>query len=320
MAQQPIHLRPGLDTGRSDLIDTRSAGTLISGHAFPRNHQERRIVYEVEQIIETAARVPGRPQVQFGLHPPYRDTSRIQIRPGRGTGIHRRVFGHYFPSLTDTLPPFPMHAAFPRPEYYDGSAPPAPSAGVAPIPAPAPPAEGGAWNEHGWFPRSLLSGQRARHPALPLRHRHGYAAVLHRGLQARTGETQPGVPRHGLAGTHRDPARIHRVRAGRASRGVTTPVPRVYLPVLLTAPAPSGSPGTTRLCRGCSRLPRRPADQAASSFTPPLRRQGDKGLPPPSGTTAPRGAPPAVQHPSPSPYGAPGQRGRVSGELAGRRP
>ena len=81
-----------------------------------------------------------------------------------------------------------------------------------------------------------------------------------------------------------NPARIHRVRAGRASRGVTTPVPRVYLPVLLTAPAPSGSPGTTRLCRGCSRPPRRPADQAASSFTPPLRRQGDKGLPPPSGT------------------------------------
>ena len=27
------------------------------------------------------------------------------------------------------------------------------------------------------------------------------------------------------------------------------------------------------------------APQAASSFTPPLRRQGDKGLPPPSGTT-----------------------------------
>src|SRR5205809_13256 len=43
-----------------------------------------------------------------------------------------------FPSLTDTLPPFPMYAAFPRSEYYGGSAPPAPSAGVAPIP-PGPP-------------------------------------------------------------------------------------------------------------------------------------------------------------------------------------
>ena len=72
-------------------------------------------------------------------------------------------------------------------------------------------------------------------------------------------------------------------RAGIRSRGVTQPISHVYLPVSLTAPAPSGSPGTTRLCRGCSRPPRRPADQAASCFTPPLRRQGDRGLPPPSG-------------------------------------
>ena len=79
-------------------------------------------------------------------------------------------------------------------------------------------------------------------------------------------------------------------RAGIRSRGVTQPISHVYLPVSLTAPAPSGSPGTTRLCRGCSRPPRRPADQAASCFTPPLRRQGDRGLPPPFGQTAPRGA------------------------------
>jgi len=39
--------------------------------------------------------------------------------------------------LTDTLPPFPMYVALPRSEYYGGSAPPAPSAGVAPIPAPS---------------------------------------------------------------------------------------------------------------------------------------------------------------------------------------
>jgi len=35
--------------------------------------------------------------------------------------------------LTDTLPPFPVYVAFPRSEYYGGSAPSAPSAGVAPI-------------------------------------------------------------------------------------------------------------------------------------------------------------------------------------------
>ena len=79
-------------------------------------------------------------------------------------------------------------------------------------------------------------------------------------------------------------------RAGTCSRGVTQPVSLVYLPVSLTAPGPSGSTGTTRLCRGCSRPPRRPAAQAASSFTQPLRRPGDRGLPPPFGQTAPRGA------------------------------
>ena len=62
-------------------------------------------------------------------------------------------------------------------------------------------------------------------------------------------------------------------RAGAKSRGVTQPVPYVYLPVSLTAPGPSGSPEPTRLRRGCSHPPRRPPDQAASSFTSPLRRQ-----------------------------------------------
>lgn len=68
-----------------------------------------------------------------------------------------------------------MHAALPRSEYYDGAAPPAPSAGVAPIRTWFPLAEEKARNGRGWFPRSLLSGQRVRHPALPLRYRHGYA-------------------------------------------------------------------------------------------------------------------------------------------------
>src|SRR5207344_3540852 len=54
---------------------------------------------------------------------------------------------------------------------------------------------------------------------------------------------------------------IHRVRAGQISRGVTAPVPRVYLSVSLTGPDPSGSPEPTRLCRGCSHLPRRSPDR-----------------------------------------------------------
>jgi len=129
---------------------------------------------EVEQVTEPAGGICSRPVVQLDLHPPYHDAGREIVRPGHGAGIPRRVFGHYILSLTDTLPPFPMCAALPRPEYYGGSAPPAPSAGIAPIPAALPPAEGEAGNGPGWFPRSQLPGRRVRHPALPLRHRHGY--------------------------------------------------------------------------------------------------------------------------------------------------
>ena len=53
---------------------------------------------------------------------------------------------------------------------------------------------------------------RLRRPALPLRYRHGYAAVLHRGLP--TGKINPDQEfptRNGGAGTHRNPAQIHRV-------------------------------------------------------------------------------------------------------------
>jgi len=55
----------------------------------------------------------------------------------------------------------------------------------------------------------------------------------------------------------------------------------VYLLVSLTGPAPSGSTGTSRRCQGCSYPHRRLPDQAALSFTPPLRRQGGAGLSPP---------------------------------------
>src|SRR5258708_3067600 len=79
-----------------------------------------------------------RPAVQFDRLTPSHDAGRELLRPGPGAGIPRRVFGHSFPPLTDTLPPFPMPAALPRSESYGGSPPPAPSAGVAPIPASRP--------------------------------------------------------------------------------------------------------------------------------------------------------------------------------------
>ena len=121
----------------------------------------------------------------------------------------------------------------------------------------------------------LLSGQRVRHPALPLRYRHGYAVDIHHGLLAPASNTEPGVPHSTCGvGAHRIPAQIRRVRAGVASRGVTAPVPRVYLPVLLTGPDPSGSTESARLRRGCSHPPQRLPGMAASSFGPTATTAG----------------------------------------------
>jgi len=86
--------------------------------------------------------------------------------------------------------------------------------------------------------------------------------------------------------------------AGRRVRTATSPYPpdlswwavkrrqtlisRVHLLVSLTGPASSGSADTSRRCQGCSRPHRYLLDQAALSFTQPLRRPGDEGLSPPS--------------------------------------
>jgi hypothetical protein len=77
-------------------------------------------------------------------------------------------------------------------------------------------------------------------------------------------------------------------------KGVTQPVPLVYLPVSLTAPGPSGSTEPTRLCRGCSPL----SGDPRLRLPPASPRRCDDGemdgLSPPSGTAAPRGTPISV--------------------------
>src|SRR5512140_207957 len=114
LPQESLDPDPGLDSGRRGLVDTRSPGALIGGHALPRVHQERRIIDEVEQVTEPAGGIFSRPAVQLDLHLPYREVSRVCTRPRHDTGIHRRIFGHYILSLTDTLPPFPRCTGFPR--------------------------------------------------------------------------------------------------------------------------------------------------------------------------------------------------------------
>jgi hypothetical protein len=49
--------------GGQHLVDPGGPGALVGGHAFPRDHQERRIIDEVEQITKTTTRIFGRPAV-----------------------------------------------------------------------------------------------------------------------------------------------------------------------------------------------------------------------------------------------------------------
>jgi len=55
-----------------------------------------------------------------------------------------------------------------------------------------------------------------------------------------------------------------------------TLVPRVLLFVTLAEPTPSGDPGVSRLCQGCSHPPRHLPDQAALSYAALLRQ--DNGI------------------------------------------
>jgi hypothetical protein len=71
----------------------------------------------------------SQPTVQLGLHPPYRKVRRINTRPLHSTGVHRCIFGHYIPSLTDTLPPqgrpsarYPRSGPFPTAPLRTGRA------------------------------------------------------------------------------------------------------------------------------------------------------------------------------------------------------
>jgi hypothetical protein len=125
---------------------------------------------------------------------------------------------------------------------------------------------------------------------LPLRHRHGYAAVLLRGLP--TGKINPiqeFLPRRAVR-TAIQP-RSTGFELAEVLRGFTPLVPRVHLPVSLAGPAPSGSSGASRRCRGCS--PPDPADSpnpATPCFCRPAATGRRCGSHTRTRITAPRGA------------------------------
>jgi hypothetical protein len=61
-------------------VHPRCARALVPAHPVPGNRQEIRVRDEVEQIINSAAGICGRPTVQLGLHPQYPPLGLIQLR------------------------------------------------------------------------------------------------------------------------------------------------------------------------------------------------------------------------------------------------
>jgi hypothetical protein len=114
------------------------------------------------------------------------------------------------------------------------------------------------------------------------RPRHGYAADLPHGLPGPLKHIAPGVPAASVDG------RTHRARPVSARFEPVSQLKDVKRRFLAYSfPPRSPDPhhlavlGTSRLCQGCSRPPRRYAVQAAPSYSDLLRQATGEGLPPP---------------------------------------
>ena len=272
------------DEGRDHPVDPGGSCPLVAPHPLPRHHEERRVMDEVEQVIEPAARIIGRPLVQLGLHPRTRSPASIEVWPRRA-GIHQRS-----PSLAvaccEHAGPLRHVDGFPALGLLRVLRPtPRPSADDGPSRRPA-----GCW-PRGRGPRDgshvhSRTVRRVRCPAMPLRHRHGYAAGLHRGLP--TGDTnrpRSSPPARGNAVRAAIQPSIHQVRAGGSLEGrsdrwflaYTFPscLPDPHHPVVLVRPGVVGA---------ASHPPQHLPGQAAPSFTGPLRRSSGGGLSPPLGS------------------------------------
>ena len=272
----PADLLPDGDGGLP--VDSGRARTLVPRYPIPGHHQETGISDEVKQIVEPTMRIVARPAVQPGL-----DLQYPPLSPERAsrqiTRIHQRSPGLPALPLLTCWPPSPC-GRLSRPRTTTGPPPrPVPSADDVPaLPACWPHAARAApAGSH----VHRKADRRVRRPALPLRHRHGYAAGIHHGLPAGVHMPAREFPATRRQRVRTAPSPYPPDLSWWAVKGRQALVPLVHLPVSLAGPAPSGSTSTFRHCQGCSRPPRRLPDQAALSFTRPLRRPGGKGLSPP---------------------------------------
>jgi hypothetical protein len=68
IVQKPRNTNSLLDIGGCHTVNAGSAGSLVTRDPAERHDQRRRVVHEVEQVIEPAARISRRPAVKLGLH------------------------------------------------------------------------------------------------------------------------------------------------------------------------------------------------------------------------------------------------------------
>ena len=115
VVQEPRHPDLLLDVGDREAVHARSPGPGVARDPVERHDQRRRVVHEVEQVVEPAARIGHRPTVKFGLHLRYPPTRPHRAQLERGAAIQRRIFRHYsLHPFSKLLPPFPMCTGFPR--------------------------------------------------------------------------------------------------------------------------------------------------------------------------------------------------------------
>jgi hypothetical protein len=139
-----------------------------------------------------------------------------------------------------------------------------------------------------WFPRSLCSVRQGRCPAIPLQHRHAYAAGIQHGLA--TDLTEPASESTNIV--------VRCILTHIRQVGVSSPLEELWtlvhshlhLLVLLTQPGTSGSAAPARHCQSCSHRSVRLHGSTALSFNGLLRQPKGGVLSSPHGNTAPRGA------------------------------
>ena len=288
-----------VDVAGPQAVDPGGPGPGVARDPLPRHLQRGRVVHEVEQVVEPAARIGRRPTVQLGLHPQYPRERPLGTGPSGAPVFTNASLGIAVSSLLVTA------AAL---RHVTGS----PGLGLLrrlrPVPTrsvdggPSPTGHAGMRDRSG----KSRDGSRVHCDSLD----EGGARLCPCGLatatpqhftvasdrtthgSVRSSPTPPAqIGRHSGAGARRSRPTSARFGAGSVLRDFVTPVPRVLLSVTLAGPAPSGSASTPRRCQDCSRPPRHLPDQAVLSFTALLRQDGGGGLSPPLESTAPHGAP-----------------------------